>query len=336
MPGLRYIVATCKRQSKWTRWLAVGFAEELEKAAAAVREQALPAVVGVGDRWPSGSGIVFGEDLVVTSAHNVRSESPRIHFADGTERDATAVTADAAGDLAVITVATAGAGIAKWAASGPRLGTPVFAAANPGGRGPRLSFGVVSGEARSFRGPGGRPIAGGFEHTAPLPRGSSGGPVLTLAGELLGINTKRLGEGLYAALTADAGLRTRLEALARGEVVARPYLGLGLLPGEVARRLRSAVGLPERTGLLVQHLDEEGPAAQAGVLRGDLLTSAKGVPLARVEDLHRFLADSKPGDQVSLELVRGTEEKQLIATLGIEPEHEAGEPRRHHHSHGRR
>jgi serine protease Do len=315
--------------------LAVGFAEELEKAAAAVREQALPAVVGVGERWPSGSGIVFGEGLVVTSAHNVRSESPRVHFADGSQADATAVTADVAGDLAVITVARAGSGIAKWAERGPQLGTPVFAAANPGGRGPRLSFGVVSGEARSFRGPDGRPIAGGFEHTAPLPRGSSGGPVLTLGGELLGINTKRLGEGLYAAITADAGLRARLEALARGEVVARPYLGVGLLPGEVARRLRAAVGLPERSGVLVQHLDEEGPAAQAGVLRGDLLTSAKGTPLARVSDLHRVLADSKPGDQISLELVRGTEEKQLSVTLGTEPEREEGE-RRRHHSHGRR
>jgi serine protease Do len=314
---------------------AVGFAEELEKAAEAVRERALPAVVGVGERWPSGSGIVFGDDLVITSAHNVRSETPRVHFADGSEKDATAVTADIAGDLAVISVPTAGASIASWAESGPRLGTPVFAAANPGGRGPRLSFGVVSGEARSFRGPGGRPIAGGFEHTAPLPRGSSGGPVLTLGGELLGINTKRLGEGLYAAITADAGLRARLEALARGEVVARPYLGVGLLPGEVARRLRSAVGLPERAGVLVQHLDEEGPAAQAGVLRGDLLTSANAVPLARVSDLHRVLADRKPGDQISVELVRGTEERQVSVTLGTEPEPEEGQ-RRRPHSHGRR
>lgn len=313
----------------------MGFADELEAAAAAVREQALPAVVGVGNRWPSGSGIVFGEGLVVTSAHNVHSDSPRVHFADGSQRDSTAVVADVAGDLAVITVATEGAGIAKWAESGPQLGTPVFAAANPGGRGARLSFGVVSGEARTFKGPGGRPISGGFEHTAPLPRGSSGGPVLTLAGELLGINTKRLGEGLYAAISADAGLRTRLDALARGEVVARPYLGVGLLPGEVARRLRLAVGLPERSGVLVQHLDEEGPAAQAGVLRGDLLTSAKGVPLSRVSDLHRILADSTPGARISLELVRGTEEKQFEVTLGTEPVPQEGE-RRHQHFHGRR
>jgi len=306
----------------------VTFAAELEAAAAAVRDRALPAVVGVGSRGPSGSGIVFGEGLVVTSAHNVHSERPGVHFGDGSRREASQVAVDMAGDLAVIKVATGAAEAVGWAAGGPQLGTPIFAAANPGGRGPRLSFGVVSGQNREFRGPGGRPITGGFEHTAPLPHGSSGGPVLSLTGELLGINTKRLGEGLYAALSADASLRTRIEALARGERVARPYLGVGLLPGEVARRLRAAVGLPERNGVLVQHLDEEGPAAQAGVLKGDLLTSAGGVAVSRVADLHQALAVAKPGESLRLELVRGTEERQVVVTLAEEPELGEQEARR--------
>lgn len=300
----------------------MGFASELEAAAAAIRDQALPAVVGVGSRWPSGSGIVFGAGLVVTSAHNIHSENPSVHFADGGVRQATAVAVDVRGDLAVITVPTNGAREAGWSEKVAQLGTPVFAAANPGGRGPRLSFGVVSSQERDFRGPGGRPITGGFEHTAPLPHGSSGGPVLDLEGRLLGINTKRLGEGLYAAISADASLKARLAALAQGEVVARPYLGVGLLPGEVARRLRAAVGLPERSGILVQHLDEGGPAAQAGLARGDLLTSANGTALARVADLHRVLAGTSPGDKLRLELVRGTEEKQVEVTLGTETEPE--------------
>jgi S1-C subfamily serine protease len=71
------------------------------------------------------------------------------------------------------------------------------------------------------------------------------------------------------------------------------------------------------------------------VLRGDLLTSANAVPLARVSDLHRVLADRKPGDQISVELVRGTEERQVSVTLGTEPEPEEGQ-RRRPHSHGRR
>jgi serine protease Do len=310
----------------------VGFAAELAEAAAAVRDGALPAVVGIGNRWPSGSGIVFGEGLVVTSAHNVHSATPEVHFADGSRREATAVTVDFAGDLAVLKVPTAGAPLMKWAKGDPQLGTPIFAAANPGGRGLRLSFGVVSAQERDFRGPGGHPITDSFEHTAPLPHGSSGGPVLTLSGELLGINTKRLGEGFYAALQADEALLARVETLGKGEAVARPYLGVGLLPGEVARRLRSAVGLPERNGVLVQHLDEEGPAARAGVLKGDLLTKAGGAELSKASDLHRALASSQPGDQIHLELVRGAEERQLEVTLGTAPEPEAweGHGRRHH------
>lgn len=307
----------------------MGFAKEFEEAAAAAREKAFPSVVGIGTRWPSGSGFVFADGLVVTNAHNVHSENPDVHFGDHSHRRATSVTADRAGDLAVIKVSTEGTSPITWVEGGPRIGTPIFAAANPGGRGLRLSFGMVSAFSRDFRGPGGHPISGGFEHTAPLPHGSSGGPVLTMSGELLGINTKRLGEGLYAALQAGTSLHAQLEALSKGEAVIRPYLGVGLLPGEVARRLRAAVGLPERDGVLVQHLDDAGPAAQAGVLKGDLLTRANGQELSRAADLHRVLGSSKPGDQLELEIVRGAEERQITVVLGTEP------ARTHNEMHGR-
>jgi S1-C subfamily serine protease len=98
--------------------MTVTFAAELEAAAAAVRDRALPAVVGVGSRGPSGSGIVFGEGLVVTSAHNVHSERPGVHFGDGSRREASQVAVDMAGDLAVIKVATGAAEAVGWAAVG--------------------------------------------------------------------------------------------------------------------------------------------------------------------------------------------------------------------------
>ena len=91
----------------------------------------------------------------------------------------------------------------------------MFALANPGGRGLRVTFGFVSGVERTFRGPRGRRITGSLEHTAPLLPGSSGGPVLTAAGQLLGINTNRLGEGFYLAIPADEALRGRVDALAQ-------------------------------------------------------------------------------------------------------------------------
>ncbi|MGC1183674.1 MAG: trypsin-like peptidase domain-containing protein [Candidatus Dormiibacterota bacterium] len=315
----------------------MGFAEELAAAAAKANERGTASVVGIGSRWPSGSGFVLAPGLVVTSAHNIHGESPHVHFPDGSVREATAVNTDRVGDLAVLQVSTEGLSAATFAQADPALGTPILALANPGGRGLRLSFGVVSGKDGEFRGPGGHPITGGFEHTAPLPHGSSGGPVLNFAGEVLGINTKRQGEGLYAALRADETLRLRLEALGKGEAVVRAYLGVGLLPGEVARRLRAAVGLPERNGVLVQHVDDEGPAAKAGVRKGDLLTKALHAELSRASDLHRVLATAKPGESIELELLRGMEEKTVEAILASEPERAHREmhgPGRRHHRQG--
>ena len=107
---------------------------------------------------------------------------------------------------------------------------PVFALANPGGRGLRVTFGFVSGIDRTFRGPRGLRITGSLEHTAPLLPGSSGGPVLDAAGQLLGINTNRLGEGFYLAIPADEALRGRVDALARGESAGRRGLASRSLP----------------------------------------------------------------------------------------------------------
>lgn len=306
----------------------MSIADELEAAAKGLREQALPAVVGVGSRGPSGSGILLAPGKVLTSAHNVRSEHPVVHFGDGAAREAEEVSSDLAGDLAVLSLETGPAAPLSWSEAGPRLGSPVYAAARPGAGSARLSFGVVAGLDEEFRGPGGRPISGSFEHTAPLPHGSSGGPVMDLEGRLLGINTKRLGEGLYAAISADSQLRQRLDSLSRGEPVQRAYLGVALLPTEAGRRLRSAVGLPPRAGALVDGLASDGPAEQAGLRRGDLITRAGAEEVQRPADLHRALSGRRPGEELNLELVRGVEGLELKVTLGSEPEPEA---RGHHH-----
>ena len=167
----------------------------------------------------------------------------------------------------------------------PKVGAAVFALANPGGRGLRVTFGLVSGIDRVFRGPRGRRITGSLEHTAPLLPGSSGGPILTASGELLGINTNRLGEGFYLAIPADQPLRDQARALARGESAAPPRLGIAIAPGHVARRLRRAVGLPEADGLLIRDVTEDSPAANAGLASGDLIVGAAGNPVRTADDL---------------------------------------------------
>ena len=290
----------------------------LDEIGASIRQLADGAgasVVGIGQRWGAGSGIVLGEGQVLTNAHNVRGDQVTVTFADGRTAEGSVAGHDVDNDLAIISVDTGETPALPWAASASvELGQPVFALANPGGRGLRATFGVVSGIERTFRGPRGRRITGSLEHTAPLLPGSSGGPVVDADGHLLGINTNRLGEGFYLAIPADEALRGRADALARGETTTSPRLGIAIAPGHVARRLRRAVGLPDTDGLLIRDVVEDSPAARAGLASGDLIVAAAGQPTRTPDDLFDALAAAR-GGTLELKVVRGTDERTIQVTF---------------------
>jgi serine protease Do len=297
--------------------------DEIQASIARLAEDAGPSVAGIGQRWGIGSGIVLGAGRVLTNAHNVRGSQATVTFADGRTAEGNVTGHDVDGDLAVIEADTGQVPALPWATAAPAIGTPVFALANPGGRGLRVTFGTVSGIDRSFRGPRGMRITGSLEHTAPLLPGSSGGPVLDAQGQLLGINTNRLGEGFYLAIPADEALRGRVDALARGESVRRPQLGITITPGHVARRLRRAVGLPDTEGLLIRDVAEDSPAARAGLAPGDLIVAAAGQPVRTVDDLSGALQTA--GETIELTVLRGTDERSIQVALGqnSQPEGEA-------------
>jgi serine protease Do len=297
--------------------------DEIQASIARLAENAGPSVAGIGQRWGIGSGIVLGEGRVLTNAHNVRGSHATVTFADGRTAEGTVAGHDIDGDLAVIEADTGQAAALPWATAAPAIGTPVFALSNPGGRGLRVTFGTVSGIDRTFRGPRGLRITGSLEHTAPLLPGSSGGPVLDAQGQLLGINTNRLGEGFYLAIPADEALRGRVDALARGESVRSPQLGIAITPGHVARRLRRAVGLPDTEGLLIRGVAEDSPAARAGLASGDLIVAAAGQPVRTVDDLSGALQTA--GETIELTVLRGTDERSIQVAFGqnSQPEAEA-------------
>lgn len=282
-----------------------------------------PAVVGIGAGRGSGSGVVVGNGMVLTNAHNLHGEEVAVTFSDGRMTSGSLAGVDVDGDLAVIAVDTSQVDGPAWRdGTDVTAGTVVLALANPGGRGLHTTFGIVSAVGRAFRGPRGRRIAGSIEHTAPLPRGSSGGPVVDVEGRLLGINTHRMGDGFYLALPADAELRDRVEALGRGEAPSRRRLGLAVAPPAVAHRLRGAVGLPIRDGLLVQGVEDGSPADRAGLRRGDLLVEAGGRELRSGDDLFAALDALEPGGSLTLAVVRGTEE--LSVAVGFAETREEG------------
>jgi serine protease Do len=291
---------------------------EIEQAAQAAIDGAGRSVVRIG-RDGRGSGIVVGNGLVLTNAHNLRGSETTVTFGDGRSEVGTVAGSDLDGDLAVLQVDTAAAPAIAWRdAEAPALrsGSAIFAlAGGPGG--PRVSFGLVSSVAQAFRGPRGRRITGGLEHTAPLPRGASGGPVVDAQGHLVAVNTHRVGEGLYLSMPADAALRARVDALAVGKAPTRRRLGVALAPAEVARRLRRSVGLPEAVGLLVRGVVDGSPADAAGLREGDLLTAAGGRQLATTDDLHEVLDRLEEGAELSVEVLRGSE--ALTVSVRFDP-----------------
>ncbi|MGK2947442.1 MAG: S1C family serine protease [Acidimicrobiales bacterium] len=287
----------------------------LTDAARRALSAADPSVVRIGRHGGRGCGIVLGDGAVLTNAHNLRDRTTEVTFADGrrTQGEVTAVDPD--GDLVVLAVDTADAPALTWSEAAPAPGDVVFAVARAADGGSRVTFGLVSGVERTFRGPRGRQVTGTLEHTAPLLRGSSGSPVLDLDGALLALNTARLGEGFYLALPADAHLRERVDALLRGESPRRLVLGVGLARADVARQLRASVGLAERDGLLVRTVEAESAADRAGIKVGDLVVAAAGAPVTTVDDLHRALDAVDGAGPLVLRIVRAADELDVEVTF---------------------
>jgi serine protease Do len=217
--------------------------------------------------------------------------------------------------VSVLDAATGDAPALPWAqAPSPAIGTRVFALADPAGRGLRVTAGAVASGPQSLRGPRGRLLEGLIEHTAPLPRGSGGGPLLDGSGGLLGVNAVRLAHGFILALPG-VRIRERLEELSAGRARAPRRLGVAVVPPRIARRLRRAVGLPEHDGVLVRAVEQGSPADRAGVQRGDLIVALGEHPVDSLDALFGAL-DAATGEQpVSLRIVRGVEERELQVSL---------------------
>jgi serine protease Do len=290
--------------------------EDLSNAATSALSGVAPSVVRIGRHGGRGCGLVIGDGLVATNAHNIRGDETLVTFAGGRQQVATVAAVDVDGDLAVLKVDTGDVPAVPWSSDPASTGDVVFAVTRSAGGGERVSFGMVSGTERAFRGPRGRRIKGSLEHTAPLPRGSSGSPVVSLAGEVIGINTNRLGDGFYLSIPADQEVQDRLTSLAAGQARTRRRLGVGLAPPHVSRALRRSVGLEERDGLLVRVVEDDSAAAAAGIRQGDLLVSVNGQPLTNADDLFDAL-DGAP-DDVRVGIVRGTEELELTVRFTSE------------------
>lgn len=301
--------------------MAVAAAVDVGAVAKAVRRS----VVGVEAGRRRATGVVVAPELVVTTAHNVAWRRERSAPVAVVTTDGRRLTASVAGawpevDVAVLRLDTDGGepGLAPVAWGDPAsvsIGDVVVAVAAPAGVLRATPGSVATTEAR-FASPTGAPLLSAIEHTAPLPRGASGGPVLDAEGRMLAVDTHRAGGGLYQAVPADQAFRDLVDGLGRGEVPPRRRLGVAVATPAQTAAMHADLGLPARDGVLVRGVDPDGPAGQAGVRRGDLLVSVDGTTLGDPADL--LVALRHAGETVTLALLRGHDEHQVQARFSGE------------------
>ena len=289
--------------------------DQIATAAAKAASVVAASTVTIG-RDGRGTGIIIGPNKVLTNAHNLRDRTTQIGFDGGRTAQASLSAVDADGDLAVLDVDTASAVGLLWAEESPKQGDVVFAASRTAD-GVRVAFGTVSAVGLSFRGPRGRLVNGSLEHTAPVMRGGSGGPLVDAAGRLVAINTHRIGRGFYLALPGDSALKDRIAELAAGRSVEPRRLGVALASSDVAAKLRRSVGLSERAGVLVRGVEVGSPADAAGLREGDLIVKAGAVITTTTDDLHVAL-QALTGDEVVLTIVRGNDESTATVRFTAE------------------
>ena len=286
--------------------------EELSSAARLVAESVGPATVTVG-RDGRGSGFIVAPGHVLTNAHHLRDRTTQITFADGSTRQATVHGSDIDGDLVVLAVDT-GSVVTPltWTTEAPAAGDVVFAVSR-GHHGLRTTFGMVAAAGRTFRGPRGRAVTDAVEHTAPLGRGATGGPLVDPTGKVVAITTARVGDGFAYARSMTAELQARISELLGGKHIERKRLGVTIAPAEVAARMRQNVGLPEHDGVLLTGVHEDSVASHAGLKQGDLIVAVGDVAVGTADELANALDHAD--DVVTLQIVRGVESLSIEVTF---------------------
>jgi len=289
-------------------------------------ERVGPAVVHVtafrADGRPrgQGSGVVFTPDgYVLTNAHVV-ADAARLAatLTDGRVLDAALVGADAATDTAVLRLAGNALSHAELGRSGGlRVGQLVIAIGNPLGFQCTVTAGIVSALGRTLRSPSGRSIDSVIQTDAPLNPGNSGGPLATGDGRVVGINTATItpAQGICFAIGIDTAVWVATRLMRDGRV-RRSRLGLSGQTVPIDTRLRRFHDLPRASGVLVLELQDDGPAAHAGLQRGDVIVAFADAPVAGVDELHRALTVERAGQAASVVLLRRAE--KVMATVAPE------------------
>jgi 2-alkenal reductase len=278
------------------------------------------------DQTVTGSGVIISHDgYIITNNHVVEAAKVvNVILADGTTLQAQIVGTDIFSDLAVLSTQENLPSVAILGNSDTlKPGETVIAIGSPlGDFVNTVTVGVVSALGRSLDTSKGYQMENLVQTDAAINQGNSGGPLVNIAGEVVGINTlvvrgsgygSTIAEGLGFAIPANSALAIAEQIISKG-YVARPYLGIRWQA--ITPRLAAAYNLPVDWGIFVSEVTPGGPADSGGVLYGDIITKIGDISLDEDSSYVNALFIHEPGEVITLKVVRGMQVIDIQVTLG--------------------
>jgi S1-C subfamily serine protease len=307
-----------------------------------IYNQVKDSVVLIQTNLGLGSGFVYDtKGHIITNHHVIQgADTIQVSFLDGNISSASVVGMDIYSDLAVIKVdpeVTTLYPVVLGSSSELAVGLPVAAMGNPFGLSDTLTVGIVSSLERTLTAAGNYVIIDIIQIDAAVNPGNSGGPLVNIYGQVVGVNTAIESEtgtftGIGFAVPSDTVKREVDDLIATGSY-AHPWLGVSAL--DVNILIADAIGLEKPQGVLVVDVTEGSPANQVGLrggdqnvtldgqltpIGGDVITGIDGLPMRRMADLVVYMErNTSPGDSVVFEIIRDGQELSLTVTLGERP-----------------
>jgi len=284
-----------------------------------------PSVVTIFVGQGLGSGVVYTADgLILTNEHVVRGATAvQVGFADGSRVAGTVRATDAVTDLALVQADRTNLPVPKYQTILPRIGDLAVVIGSPLGFENTVTAGIVSGLHREIPGSAaeGQSLVELLQTDAAISPGNSGGAVVNGAGEVIGVSEAyippsagavSLGFAIPAATVVDVA-----EQLLTNGRAEHAFAGIEQAP--ITPQIANQLGLPNTDGAVVLSVVRAGPADQAGMRPGDVLTAFDGKPVRTPEDFLAALRPHRPGDVVTATVRRGTQTQQLSLTLAGRP-----------------
>ena len=264
------------------------------------------------------TGIVWSADGVVVTAHHVvtKDESIGIGLPDGQTVPATLVGRDPTTDLAVLRAEVTDLTPPQWAdLESLHVGHLALALGRPG-KTVQATLGIVSALGKDWRTPAGGRLDRYLQTDVVMYPGFSGGPLVDVTGQILGLNTSALLRGISLTVPIDT-LRRVVETLLTHGRVRRGYLGVGIQPVRLPEALGEELG--QETGLLLVQVKSGSPAEKGGLLLGDIIVALDGQSIRHHDDLLAYLTGDRVGTAVSMRIVRAGQVQDVTVAIGEHP-----------------